>query len=148
MIRRPPRSTLFPYTTLFRSDAIHGVAHRAVAPHEEPDTLEHAGFRRHHAGHDAEQLERAASDDGQVVNLLRAEQTFARAGLRLRDFALSRHGDRLTLLPDFERDIDAARIGGTDGELFLLVRLEAREFDFKVIRSGIHTAEHITAARV
>src|SRR3712207_7539773 len=25
MIRRPPRSTLFPYTTLFRSDAHHGV---------------------------------------------------------------------------------------------------------------------------
>src|SRR5262249_59407687 len=24
MIRRPPRSTLFPYTTLFRSIAIHG----------------------------------------------------------------------------------------------------------------------------
>src|SRR2546430_14173510 len=24
MIRRPPRSTLFPYTTLFRSDAING----------------------------------------------------------------------------------------------------------------------------
>src|SRR5438876_8510056 len=23
MIRRPPRSTLFPYTTLFRSDSIH-----------------------------------------------------------------------------------------------------------------------------
>src|SRR5476649_3057870 len=23
MIRRPPRSTLFPYTTLFRSDAMH-----------------------------------------------------------------------------------------------------------------------------
>src|SRR2546422_8505725 len=27
MIRRPPRSTLFPYTTLFRSVAIGGVAH-------------------------------------------------------------------------------------------------------------------------
>src|SRR4051812_49787012 len=27
MIRRPPRSTLFPYTTLFRSR--HGAAHRA-----------------------------------------------------------------------------------------------------------------------
>src|SRR2546422_6646250 len=26
MIRRPPRSTLFPYTTLFRSDAASGVA--------------------------------------------------------------------------------------------------------------------------
>src|SRR5258708_22201717 len=24
MIRRPPRSTLFPYTTLFRSDRLHG----------------------------------------------------------------------------------------------------------------------------
>src|SRR2546430_7232858 len=26
MIRRPPRSTLFPYTTLFRSELGHGVA--------------------------------------------------------------------------------------------------------------------------
>src|SRR3712207_8526021 len=25
MIRRPPRSTLFPYTTLFRSDLVHGL---------------------------------------------------------------------------------------------------------------------------
>src|SRR3712207_8075018 len=30
MIRRPPRSTLFPYTTLFRSDPEQGVAHVAV----------------------------------------------------------------------------------------------------------------------
>src|SRR5258705_3659294 len=30
MIRRPPRSTLFPYTTLFRSAEIHH-AHRALA---------------------------------------------------------------------------------------------------------------------
>src|SRR2546429_4003503 len=31
MIRRPPRSTLFPYTTLFRSlgAAVHGVGHAA-----------------------------------------------------------------------------------------------------------------------
>src|SRR5206468_10114846 len=29
MIRRPPRSTLFPYTTLFRSDAEHAV-HQVV----------------------------------------------------------------------------------------------------------------------
>src|SRR5256885_12279790 len=27
MIRRPPRSTLFPYTTLFRSHVFHGRAH-------------------------------------------------------------------------------------------------------------------------
>src|SRR2546428_9924061 len=30
MIRRPPRSTLFPYTTLFRSAALEGPAHRSV----------------------------------------------------------------------------------------------------------------------
>src|SRR3989442_5823126 len=28
MIRRPPRSTLFPYTTLFRSELLHGPARR------------------------------------------------------------------------------------------------------------------------
>src|SRR3712207_7561652 len=33
MIRRPPRSTLFPYTTLFRSDEgeVRGAAHEAAA---------------------------------------------------------------------------------------------------------------------
>src|SRR5256885_9237368 len=31
MIRRPPRSTLFPYTTLFRSDGINVDLYRAVA---------------------------------------------------------------------------------------------------------------------
>src|SRR2546422_3333522 len=30
MIRRPPRSTLFPYTTLFRSVFMDGEAHHAV----------------------------------------------------------------------------------------------------------------------
>src|SRR5258705_6125387 len=32
MIRRPPRSTLFPYTTLFRSDALLARALRDVLP--------------------------------------------------------------------------------------------------------------------
>src|SRR2546426_2215340 len=30
MIRRPPRSTLFPYTTLFRSADLHGSGHAAA----------------------------------------------------------------------------------------------------------------------
>src|SRR5258708_15113247 len=30
MIRRPPRSTLFPYTTLFRSDRLTGGAHWTI----------------------------------------------------------------------------------------------------------------------
>src|SRR3712207_7895838 len=32
MIRRPPRSTLFPYTTLFRSDSVSGAAVRVRSP--------------------------------------------------------------------------------------------------------------------
>src|SRR5258705_1754542 len=32
MIRRPPRSTLFPYTTLFRSAVVLHVAHTWLAP--------------------------------------------------------------------------------------------------------------------
>src|SRR2546427_8128728 len=32
MIRRPPRSTLFPYTTLFRSAAAHGMAGKRFFP--------------------------------------------------------------------------------------------------------------------
>src|SRR2546422_6063504 len=41
MIRRPPRSTLFPYTTLFRSrlpiDPLERVARRAVQPPRQAD---------------------------------------------------------------------------------------------------------------
>src|SRR2546430_7707376 len=37
MIRRPPRSTLFPYTTLFRSeDEVRGVAGRAARVRQRP----------------------------------------------------------------------------------------------------------------
>src|SRR3989449_5235500 len=32
MIRRPPRSTLFPYTTLFRSRDARGATHRPLPP--------------------------------------------------------------------------------------------------------------------
>src|SRR3712207_7492383 len=34
MIRRPPRSTLFPYTTLFRSDAAVGTSGESCRQHE------------------------------------------------------------------------------------------------------------------
>src|SRR5256885_12135307 len=37
MIRRPPRSTLFPYTTLFRSAAVVGATLRACAKLETGD---------------------------------------------------------------------------------------------------------------
>src|SRR2546425_2950593 len=48
MIRRPPRSTLFPYTTLFRSPLYFGLATpeqgRAVAARLERDFLKPGGF--------------------------------------------------------------------------------------------------------
>src|SRR2546422_6003216 len=44
MIRRPPRSTLFPYTTLFRSRPVEGRANRhAAQPADEDDAVLHAG---------------------------------------------------------------------------------------------------------
>src|SRR5690349_24568991 len=45
MIRRPPRSTLFPYTTLFRSEpAVAG--HLGEGGHEEEEGLDREGDRK------------------------------------------------------------------------------------------------------
>src|SRR2546425_3016745 len=41
MIRRPPRSTLFPYTTLFRSVDLFGVVRPGEARHQDPHPAEH-----------------------------------------------------------------------------------------------------------
>src|SRR2546430_10503017 len=47
MIRRPPRSTLFPYTTLFRSHAVDGLLHwRIEVLDTEADAIE-AQLRQH-----------------------------------------------------------------------------------------------------
>src|SRR5437588_8750034 len=45
MIRRPPRSTLFPYTTLFRSLCARGGDRRAARPGD--GLVPHAGCDRH-----------------------------------------------------------------------------------------------------
>src|SRR5258706_9363450 len=55
MIRRPPRSTLFPYTTLFRSGYTHA---RHQASLVQPDVRrddEPGGHRQHHAEHRSEE---------------------------------------------------------------------------------------------
>src|SRR3712207_7712951 len=47
MIRRPPRSTLFPYTTLFRSQPmVHVVQQMHVPTHGVAHLLEHFGNER------------------------------------------------------------------------------------------------------
>src|SRR5690348_17621332 len=57
MVRRPPRSTLFPYTTLFRSRHLHlpgeqdvlaRLRHRAVGRGDDEDRAVHLGCARDH----------------------------------------------------------------------------------------------------
>src|SRR5690349_23769289 len=47
MIRRPPRSTLFPYTTLFRSGALGGVHAGEVVPEVALEQREHRSLEHH-----------------------------------------------------------------------------------------------------
>src|SRR3712207_7114003 len=58
MIRRPPRSTLFPYTTLFRSGHVQ---------HLRVDGHDHAGRRAEGAEGEEAELRRAVDDDHVVV---------------------------------------------------------------------------------
>src|SRR5689334_23880630 len=50
MIRRPPRSTLFPYTTLFRSLALGDRRRPARPPRPRPGRGPRLHARRHHRG--------------------------------------------------------------------------------------------------
>src|SRR5262245_62589441 len=70
MIRRPPRSTLFPYTTLFRSVAVVGV-HGEVADVERREVLEEvrALGRRH-----LEVAKPRLHYDGGAGHLIRSEE--------------------------------------------------------------------------
>src|SRR2546427_12568743 len=66
MIRRPPRSTLFPYTTLFRS------RHRRVRghPREEPDQLLERSVRRARQQRSEEHTSELQSQSNLVCRLL------------------------------------------------------------------------------
>src|SRR5258708_11058959 len=69
MIRRPPRSTLFPYTTLFRSDLFLGLAERAVRGID----LRQLGFREvvgHRGRRSEEHTSELQSPDHLVCRLL------------------------------------------------------------------------------
>src|SRR5689334_23682406 len=54
MIRRPPRSTLFPYTTLFRSEEIRGEAGEGEAE-EEGDVVRRQRAHAHRAQREEQQ---------------------------------------------------------------------------------------------
>src|SRR2546425_8823329 len=51
MIRRPPRSTLFPYTTLFRSHApVYATRHLEDLVRPQVEARQHVAPPRHHVG--------------------------------------------------------------------------------------------------
>src|SRR3712207_7454602 len=60
MIRRPPRSTLFPYTTLFRSPVLPpgGDRHRRLRPRRGERPRRQRGGLRRRPGHPSEGLRR------------------------------------------------------------------------------------------
>src|SRR3712207_9266705 len=70
MIRRPPRSTLFPYTTLFRSSGPE--AHQDAAADEIKRTLKGVEGERQRA--QANQRRNAAARDHAIVNLEHEER--------------------------------------------------------------------------
>src|SRR3712207_912230 len=82
MIRRPPRSTLFPYTTLFRSRLAQLQVRRTVRPRrrrERPQQLA-AAFPGHIWAYDF--LDDALAD-GRSIHILTVMDEFTREGLAL-----------------------------------------------------------------
>src|SRR2546425_6188156 len=69
MIRRPPRSTLFPYTTLFRS--LHSVRqpHRRHGPGDQPRRGLAGGPRRRRIGKGREERHRSEEHTSELQSL-------------------------------------------------------------------------------
>src|SRR2546427_8034612 len=99
MIRRPPRSTLFPYTTLFRSQLTPGQLPRAVREHSVAQSVAPASLRlrsvqaRRLSGRSEEHTSELQSQSNLVCRLLLEKKKTA----------------------DFERDM-AAVPGDTPGK--------------------------------
>src|SRR3712207_8619228 len=76
MIRRPPRSTLFPYTTLFRSDVM--VPRAVIMAMPEDFTLEQAMRLIQRDGHSRYPVYRRELDD--IVGMVHIKDVFAAVG--------------------------------------------------------------------
>src|SRR5437588_9466939 len=148
MIRRPPRSTLFPYTTLFRSGLL-GVGRGASAPaptgaRARTPARRRAGARRAHgpAAATAEHLQIVADDLGRiaVVSLLILPLARAQAPLDIDLRALAQVLARDLREPPEERHAMPL------GALLLLAALlvapafAGRDAQVRVRRSGGHRA--------
>src|SRR3712207_7930780 len=70
MIRRPPRSTLFPYTTLFRSQGVYGADSQADGERSRASGRRRAdAARAAHAGSRARPAQRAGRGDRKSTRL-------------------------------------------------------------------------------
>src|SRR5687767_15462084 len=72
MIPRPPRSTLFPYTTLFRSHAGQRRLRGATGPHRQQESPEHRAPRKAHLR--ADEARRAPGDRQRAAANARSEE--------------------------------------------------------------------------
>src|SRR2546423_10720782 len=71
MIRRPPRSTLFPYTTLFRSDlnAVEAVEDVELGQREATDAAGADGLHQRHQWPRADQARRSEEHTSELQSL-------------------------------------------------------------------------------
>src|SRR5258708_38813142 len=105
MIRRPPRSTLFPYTTLFRSDRAPALEPRECTPGAQQRLLQRVFCVRHRAQHSvAVDLQLAAVRSGEptegivVAPLGGLEQLALARGQHLRAALVPRSGPVVIVL--------------------------------------------------
>src|SRR5207302_2521982 len=91
MLRRPPRSTLFPYTTLFRSVLIAGVVER-IEPARDERIVERADRQEPHAVDLVREPERGQQDE--QIHLGDAEFDVLAGG---REFPIERRRNPLAL---------------------------------------------------
>src|SRR3712207_7333975 len=88
MIRRPPRSTLFPYTTLFRSPGLG--ARLTLLPVDRGETQYRAKRRRLHPGVHADEDVVQCRHVGEEPNILKGDRKSTRPELQSRQYLVCR----------------------------------------------------------
>src|SRR3989454_4090184 len=146
MIRRPPRSTLFPYTTLFRSQVRRAVAALDVVARGGERLARDARRVGAHVGDEADRAFRAELDA--LVEALRDPHGARRLEAELaRGLLLEARGDegrRRVAAPFLALDLGDGPVGaGEPREHLVHARLsvEAKALVVELLRSEEHTSE-------
>src|SRR2546430_13604050 len=97
MIRRPPRSTLFPYTTLFRSQVPVGVGERQVHHrHVLPDVLDFLRVPQGEGDRKSTRLNSSHSQISYAVFCLKKKKTMQSTQITYRLHAMPTRTPKLT----------------------------------------------------